>query len=127
MVKIIVDVDCGNSPKQTFIKDYNIAFAEGNIHYLIEHVSDEVVWEMIGDKRIAGKDAFLAELEQMQDTSIAVLVIKSVVTHGKEAAADGELRMTNGDHYAFSDVYQFTSAKGDRIKTIRSYVIKVNP
>ena len=126
MVNITVDADCGNSPKQTFIKDFNVAFGEGNIDYLAEHVSDTIVWEMIGDKRIEGKAAFHTELEQMQNTAIAAFIVKSVVTHGKVAAADGEFTIANGEHYAFCDVYEFTNAKGNSIQSIRSYVIKVN-
>lgn len=126
MVQITVDADCGNSPKQTFIKDFNIAFAEGNIDYLVEHVSDTVIWEMIGDKRIEGKAAFVAELEQMKDMSLAGFTLKSVSTHGKVGAADGVMTMPNGEQYAFCDVYEFTNARGKAISRIRSYIIRVD-
>ncbi|MBN2501301.1 MAG: hypothetical protein JXB38_11030 [Anaerolineales bacterium] len=41
MVKISVAADCGNSPKKRFLKDFNIALAEGNQPFLLESVTDD--------------------------------------------------------------------------------------
>ncbi len=125
MVKINIEADCGNSPKKEFLKDFNIAFAEGNLSFISENITDDVIWVMVGDKRIEGKDAFMNELEQMKDSKVTELTVDKIITHGKEGSANGEIVMSDGNTYAFSDVYEFKSAKGNSLKSITSFVIKV--
>ena len=36
MTKIISNPNCGNSPKMEFLKDFNIAFATGNVEFTLE-------------------------------------------------------------------------------------------
>ncbi|MBJ7879838.1 hypothetical protein [Gelidibacter salicanalis] len=56
MTKINIPFDCGNLPKREFIKQFNIAFAMGNSDFIIDHVSEDIVWIIHGDKRIEGVD-----------------------------------------------------------------------
>ena len=55
MTKITVSADCGNAPKKGFLKEINIAFAKGNLDFLTESVTDKIVWNIIGNKKIEGK------------------------------------------------------------------------
>ncbi|NJX14849.1 hypothetical protein [Tamlana crocina] len=50
MTKITTIASCGNSPKQEFLRDINIAFAQGHSKILIESATDDIVWEIVGDK-----------------------------------------------------------------------------
>ncbi|WP_179353501.1 hypothetical protein [Winogradskyella vidalii] len=50
---------------------------------------------------------------------------KEILSHGKEGAVNGWIKMENGKQYAFSDFYVFQSAKGEKIKAITSYGIKL--
>jgi len=125
MTKIISSPNCGNSPKMEFLKQFNIAFAEGNVEFLTKGVTDDIVWNVIGDKKIEGIKAFTAELEKMQTVKTSELRIDQILSHGKEGAANGMMIMENGTQYAFSDFYVFQSAKGEKIKAITSYCIKL--
>lgn len=125
MENIKMDIDCDNSPKKKFLKQFNTAFANGNMAFLTEAVTDDIRWVMIGTKTIEGKDDFVAALERMKDDMVKEMIIDKIITHGKEGAANGVMKMENGKNYAFSDVYVFSSAKGTAIKTITSYVIEV--
>ena len=125
MVKIVIEADCGNSPKMGFVKDFNVAFAEGNIPFLADSVSDDIVWDQVGDTIIEGKDGFVKALESMSTQKTAELILTTVMSHGKLAAANGQIMMENGKQYSFCDVYHFTSAKGSTIKSIQSYVIQL--
>jgi len=124
MTKINIPTDCDNSPKKKFIKDFNIAFAKGDREFIIDHVSDDIIWLIHGDKKIEGKEDFIKEIRQMQNETADKLTLKSIITHGKEASANGEIKM-NGNSYMFCDVYVFKSASGKIIKTMESYVIAV--
>ncbi|PZD76575.1 nuclear transport factor 2 family protein [Mesonia sp. K7] len=125
MTKIIFSPNCGNSPKMEFLKQLNIEFAKGNLTFLIESVTDDIVWNIMGDKKIEGKEAFTEELEKMQSVKAAELTIHQILSHGKEGAANGVITMENGKRYAFADFYVFQNAKGQKIKTMTSYAIEV--
>ena len=126
MTKIISSPNCGNSPKMEFLKQFNIAFAKGNVAFLTERVTDDIVWNIIGDKKIEGKENFTAALEKMKNNIADELILDQVLSHGKEGAANGTMKMQDGKKYAFSDFYVFEGAKGTKIKSITSYVMSVS-
>jgi hypothetical protein len=66
MTKIVSSPNCGNSPKMQFLKEFNIAFAKGNVELITESVTDDIVWNIIGDRKIEGKEKFTEELEKMK-------------------------------------------------------------
>ncbi len=125
MTKITVSSDCGNAPKKEFLKEINIAFAKGNSDFLTESVTDKIVWNIIGDKKIEGKERFSDELEKIKTKKTSELTLDRILTHGKEGAVCGIMKMQNGKKFAFSDFYEFSGAKGAKIKSITSYVIKI--
>lgn len=125
MTKIISSPNCGNSPKMEFLKQFNIAFAQGNIAFLIENVTHDIAWNIIGDKKIEGIEAFKEELEKMQSAKATELILNQILSHGKEGAVNGLMTMENGNRYAFSDFYIFQSTKGEKVKAITSYCIEV--
>lgn len=116
--------DCGNSPKKEFLKRFNLAFAQGDAEFLIEHVSEDIVWEMFGDKKIQGKEAFAKEVRAMADYTADEISIHHIITHGKEGSLNGEFIMGES-RYAFSDVYVFESAGKNIIKRLYSYVVQL--
>lgn len=123
MVKITCKENCGNSPKMLFLQRFNIAFTERDLSTLLDSVSDTFTWDMIGKKVIQGKDNFKDALAE--DIHMSDLVIHQIVTHGKGGAVNGEFTLEDGAKFAFSDVYQFASAKGDKLQSLKSYVIKL--
>lgn len=125
MLKVTSKADCGNSPKKLFLQQFNVAFAEGDIAFLTRSISDDIVWNMVGDKAIQGKAAFESTLQEMEAYKADALVIHHIVTHGREASINGELTFPNGERYAFCDMVEFSGAKGDKIKSLTSYVIKL--
>lgn len=125
MTKILCRPNCGNSPKMEFLKEFNIAFAEGNVAFLKRGVTDDIVWNIIGDKKIEGKANFEKVLEELRSMKTSELMIDQILSHGKEGAANGWMTMENGKKYAFSDFYVFQGAKGEKIKALTSYCIEV--
>tara|TARA_R110000868_G_scaffold259361_5_gene517269 strand:+ start:24850 stop:25227 length:378 start_codon:yes stop_codon:yes gene_type:complete len=125
MTKITVRPDCGNAPKKDFLKEINIAFAKGNSDFLLERVTDKIVWNIIGDKKLEGKKKVTEVLEKMKTEKASELILDQILTHGKEGAVSGIMKMKNGKKYAFSDFYEFNTAKGVKVKSITSYVIEL--
>ncbi len=108
-----------------FLKKFNIAFAKGEVKFITGSVTDEIVWNIIGDKNIEGKEKFTEELEKMKSEKVAELTIDQILSHGKEGATNGIMKMQNGKKYAFSDFYKFKGAKAEKIQSITSYVIGI--
>ncbi|MGA9636969.1 nuclear transport factor 2 family protein [Flavobacterium sp.] len=125
MTKITIHSDCGNSPKKEFLKELNIAFATGNSDFITANVTDKIVWNILGDKKIEGKEMFTKELKKMEIEKITELILDRILTHGKDGAVSGIMKMQNGKEYAFSDFYEFSGAKGTIVKSITSYIIKL--
>ncbi|SNT10281.1 SnoaL-like domain-containing protein [Ekhidna lutea] len=122
MTKITINADCNNSPKKEFLKDFNVAFATGDADFIIDHVSDDIHWVMYGDKELKGKKDFAREINIMKDYVADEMTVHSIVTHGAEAALNGEIKM-GGKTYAFCDVYRFSSAGSTTIKELKSYIV----
>lgn len=121
--KITISKDCGNSPRQAFLKEFNTAFAKGDAEFIIDHVSEDIVWYIHGDKQLKGKEAFAQEIESMKTYVADEMILHNTITHGRTASANGEIKM-DGKVYAFCDVYRFTGAKGTVLKEIQSFVIE---
>ncbi len=125
MTIITVNSDCGSSPKKKFLKDFNIAFSKGNLDLVTESVTDKIIWEMMGDRKIEGIVNFKKELKKMKAEKVSELILNRILTHGKEGAVSGILKMLNGKKYAFSDFYILSGAKELKVKSITSYVIGI--
>lgn len=118
--------DCGNAPKKAFLKEFNIAFAKGDSTFIAESVSDDLSWEIVGEKTIEGKIEFTEWLEGLGDHQVTEIHIKNILTHGRTGAVDGTLYMKDGRCIQYCDLYHFTSAgKKAKIKSMTSYVIGV--
>lgn len=112
---------CGNAPRKQFLVAFNRAFAEVDLDFVLDHVSDEIVWTMVGSKEIRGKAAMRSEIESMMAAKASSMVLHRVITHGREAAANGEFHYPGGETVAFCDVYEFTKTTGNTLTRITSY------
>lgn len=125
MLKITGNTNCGNSPKMEFLKEFNIAFAKGDTDYLFSSVTDDVCWEMVGKRKIQGKEEFVKTLETMSDHEALELKFDKILSHGKHGAVHGIMKMTDGSSFAFADFYEFSNAKGSLIKSFASYLVEL--
>ena len=122
MVKVTVTADCGDSPKIQFIKKISIAFACGDSDFLLERITDKFVWDIVGNKKIEDIEILAEELESRRSAVPSELMFEQILTHRKEGAVNGVMKMPDGNEYSFSDFYEF---RGTKIRKITAYVIKV--
>lgn len=125
IMKTIAPAHCGNSPKMALALKLTEAFASYSLDQVAAYLSEDIVWTLVGDAPIAGKENFLAALREMSDNPTQELRIHQVLSHGKEAAIRGEMLMADGNTYGFADFYEFTSAGSERVKRIDSFVISL--
>jgi hypothetical protein len=127
MTRIVVEEDCGNAPKKQVLRDFNIAIAEQNTAQILDPIADTICWEIVGEKRLEGKEQVEEAIAQMmQSGKMSELILRNIMTHGTVGAVDGIATYENGERVAFCEVYRFTSgAKNAKIKEITSYRIKL--
>ncbi|MBA4744387.1 MAG: nuclear transport factor 2 family protein [Muricauda sp.] len=125
-MKLNIKPDCGNAPKRELVKRLSCYFASNDIEKAMEFLDTHITWTLVGNKTINGKEHFRTALQEMRQNKVRELTIHSIITHGKEAAINGEMLLEDGSVFGFSDFYEFTSAKGTRVKTIVSYLIEKN-
>jgi ketosteroid isomerase-like protein len=129
MVNIVGSENCGNSPKNLLLRDFNIAVAKGDLTFVDQSLTEDAVWNLFepaGQKRIAGRENILKEYTENLVIKPEQLVIETVITHGDTGVVNGIIKAQDGRSYVFCDVYHFSShAKEATIKTMTSYIIEV--
>jgi hypothetical protein len=96
MTKVMIGEDCGNSPKNLFVRDLTIALAKGDTKFILKNVTGDVRWNLVGDRLIEGKAKMAEILEQIKNDKAAELTIHHIATHGKAGAAAGTMKFKNG-------------------------------
>jgi hypothetical protein len=123
-MKVNILPDCGNSPKKELVKNLTILFASYDVQQVMKYFDENIKWTLVGDEPIVGKEQFGAALQEMSHNKAIALTVHSIITHGKEAAINGEMSMEDGKTFGFSDFYVFNSVKATKVKSIISYVIQ---
>lgn len=124
MAEISIQVDCGNSPKREFLKEYHIALANGDIDFVAQNLAEEVKWEVNGGPVITTKAAFLKALQGFSMWKVKKLALDAVITHGNEAAVSGQFVTKDNLDFVFCEVYKFKGFKGTTIKSIKTFLIR---
>jgi hypothetical protein len=125
MIKIIRSKDCGNSPKNKFVENIEIAIAKNDTEFLLTAIDPSIHCRIIGQKSAQGMNEFLETLTGFfQSPEIAEMTIHHVMTHGKAGSVNGSRKHKNGKIYEFCTVYEFSNAKGTSIKEITHYAIE---
>ena len=124
MTKVSINKDSGNSSHEQFIKDFNIAFAKGNMNYVLDCFSDDIFWDVVNHEPVQGKEAVEKMLKEMDDIADE-LIIDDIVCDSTKCVANGKLTYADSV-IAFSDLYEFTSdIEGPKIKTLKGYAIEL--
>jgi hypothetical protein len=125
MTRVILHEDCGNSPKNKLLKKFTIAFAKRDVKFILDSVTENVGWNILGDQMIEGKENLTEFLKRSKNMPVALLTIHHVTSHGKAGAVDGTQMSKEGKILAFCNVYEFRNTKGTVISQITSYVINI--
>ncbi|GAB7057911.1 MULTISPECIES: nuclear transport factor 2 family protein [Paenibacillus] len=119
--------NCGNAPKKELLRDLSIAFAKLEVDFCMAWVTDDIVWEVIGDHIKRGKADFEKALNHMNNRKVQQLHIHNIITHGNAGSVNGILAFHDQQRFAFCDVYNFRGfGRNAKIKTITSYFIQIS-
>lgn len=124
-MEIICEEDCGNAPKKLLLKDFNVAIVKCDLDPIVNNITDDIHWSLIGLTSVQGKDEFIQTVQEMEREKPKELNIKNIITHGNTGAVNGSI-VTQEKTYAFCDVYKFSGFKNPKIKEISSYIIRLD-
>jgi hypothetical protein len=123
--RILRSKDCGNSPKNKLLEELEIAIAKSDIEFILNVVTDDVHWNIVGHKSSHGAREFIEALRKVSQTSeVTELAIHHVVSHGKAGSVNGARKHKDGMIYDFCTIYEFSNAKGTSVSGITHYAIE---
>jgi len=108
------------------VEKVNASFAANNLEGFLSHCTDDIVWTMVGEKPVNGKDAIREWISSMP-MDPPVFDVATLIGEGDIVMAHGDMTMTDKDRkttaYSYCDVYHF---RGDKIVELKSFVIKTD-
>jgi hypothetical protein len=125
-MKVILDDDCGNSPKNLFLKKFTVALLNCEMKYIVKNTTDGIIWEKVGANTLNRKDNFIRELSNHKNKKPTLLQIDSIISHGKSGSVNGIMKFKEKHRLAFCNVYKFQGyADNIKVKKIISYIINL--
>ncbi|HSP40345.1 MAG TPA: nuclear transport factor 2 family protein [Gillisia sp.] len=116
--------------KEDFLRKFNNAFIEHDINYIIDSTTNDILWTMVGDKTIRGKEDLAVAMNEMKDTSGLEISVDTMIIDGDKAAVDGNMsfedKQGNRKTYGFCDLYKFRNDGELKISEMRSYIVPTN-
>lgn len=115
---------------EQFLREVNKAFSEVNSDFLLNKITNDFCWTIVGEKTVSGKSEFSAALEEMKGMPNMKISIENIMTDGQRATIEGVVvgRNKNGQKksFAFADIYELEGTNEPKIKRMTSYVIDVS-
>ena len=113
--------------RKDIVQRINDAFAENNLEKVLSFCTDDVIWTMVGDRTVTGKDPIRKWMASM-DPQPPQLNIQQVIADGDLVAVRGDMVMQErkdgpGIPYTFCDIYRFA---GDKVAELNAFVIRTD-
>lgn len=112
--------NCGNSPKNLRLAEWERAFALGEWDDVAALLGDDIVLEVATPRELDtahGRDAVLALLREARD-HLTGADLGAAITHGKEGATWGTWTSAGGVVH-FAHAFRFANTTGTRLAWIR--------
>jgi uncharacterized protein len=113
--------------RKAIVEKINAGFAENDLEKVLSFCTADLVWTMVGDSTVKGKDAIRKWMASM-DPEPPQFTIQQVVAEGDSVITRGDMMMTDkrdgiAHTYSFCDIYRF---EGDRVADLTAFVIRTD-
>jgi uncharacterized protein len=113
--------------RKAIVEQINEGFARNDLEQVLSFCSDNLSWNMIGEKTVTGKDAIRTWIASMGPQP-PQFTIEHTVAEGDFVITRGDGTMKekkdgSSEPYAFCDIYHFT---GDKVDELVTFVIKTD-
>ena len=111
--------------KEKLLRKLNKAFANNDTNTILQLVTKDIKWQIVGEKQFEGIAAFRNAVEEMKSEEPYRMVVENIFSRGSIGVAEGKMSAKGGKTYAFSDIYIFNKSNNPKVKEIRSYVLEL--
>jgi len=117
-------MNADTAKRRRVVDRYFEGFRRGDHEAVLGCLADDVVWDIVGVKRLRGKAEFDAEIESERFEGQPELAVHRLLADGELLVALGEgrgrLRGGGGFSFAFCTAFEFA---GEAIGRVRSYIV----
>ncbi|NYI67672.1 nuclear transport factor 2 family protein [Spelaeicoccus albus] len=100
-----------------------IFLANGAHKEVLQFLTEDVVWELIGFGPSYGTDQLGVVLDRLSDPSATTFTVANVLSHGAGCAANGTIRRGDGTVMAFAHFFRFNGhGKNAKIRQVTSFM-----
>ncbi len=108
------------------VENVNSAFAEGDTEGFLSHCSGDLIWTLVGEKQVQGKDAVREWMNSVECPEPPTFTVVHMIADGDMVACSGDMSMKGDDgevgNFGFCDIYRFD---GGEIKELTTYIVKL--
>ena len=113
--------------RREIVQRINEGFAENNLEKVLSCCTDDLIWTMVGDTTVRGKDSIREWMASM-DPQPPTITIRQTVVEGDSVVTRGDMSMPDKKGgppvpYTFCDVYRFA---GDKVAELTAFVIRTD-
>lgn len=123
-------IDKGDDEKEKLVRDFNKAIEEENMDLLLDCVTQDISWKMIGAAPLKGKKDLENFFNGMKGKSVTGISLGKLIINNNTAVLEGEIRVIDEDgrerESSFCDLYTFSKTPPFRISELRAYVIDIS-
>jgi hypothetical protein len=116
--------------KEKFLREVNNAYENVDEQFFMERITDDINWEIVGEKDISGKAEFKEVLDRMKEMPPVEIEVQNVFFDNLHGIVRGVVvsrnRLGQKKHFGFCDIYKFAEGEKLRISGITSYVIDIS-
>ncbi|WP_157911704.1 nuclear transport factor 2 family protein [Alteribacter populi] len=118
------------SKNKEFFGKINEAFANGDIDFIVDNVTEDIQWIMVGMSAIHGKGEFIKAMEMMEPEKVIEYTTTNMIVHGNTAAIEGKMKMMDksgvAKSYGFCDIYRLDKFTNGKVQEMTSYAIELD-
>lgn len=115
--------------KEEFIRDFNEAFSKNDLDFILNNMSDDIVWDFIGEKTMNGIEEVREFMMPMKGVQTMEMELLQIISRDQSAAANGwmKIKEPSGEikHFGFVDFYEFEGLKMPKVKKMTSYMVSM--
>jgi uncharacterized protein len=116
----------GMSERQRVVERYIEGFRQGDRRMILDCLTDDVEWNLLGWQSLQGKEQFAGEIQNDAFVGTPQLTIERMVEEDEVVVAfgagRGRLRAGGELEFVFSDAFFF---EGDRIRRLDTYQVNL--
>ncbi len=115
--------------REKLLKKLNDAFANCDTEFLNKSVTDDIKWDIIGEKVISGRKDFEKSLDRMSHGGPTKINVHEIISIGDRSVVEGTVEFSvepgKKKKYAFCDVYIFSKDDKNKFIELRTYVAQI--